>query len=174
MNDRIKKTKNDKRLYDILIGIILCAFSITVFIFSFSLEKKAGMFPIFITLGLVFFSGLSVVRNIYLLALKGENKSENIRSGASERMSQIVKSLKNDLYPLLVSGLCMIFVLLYPVIGFEISAFMLLFFTMAIIDLKEAIRKIYISIIVPAALIAIFYYGLKLRMPLLFDNIFGK
>ncbi len=163
------KIKSKSKLTDILIGIILCAFSIMVFIYSFSIEQKASTFPKFISLALAFFSGLIFIRNIYSLIRKDENHADDTR-----KTEQNVKSLKNDLYPLLVSGLCMIFVLLYPVIGFEISAFLLLFITMAIIDLKEAIRKIYISIMVPAALIAIFYYGLKLRIPLLFENLIGK
>ena len=163
------KNTSKNNLTDIVMGIGLCAFSIMVFIYSFSIEQKASTFPKFISLALALFSGLIFIRNVYSLIRKDEDHADVTR-----KTEQIVKSAQNDLLPLLVSGLCMIFVLLYPVIGFEISAFMLLFFTMAIIDLKEAIRKIYISIIVPATLIAIFYYGLKLRIPLLFDNIFGK
>lgn len=172
MKYAMKKTAKNK-LIDILIGIALCAFSIIVFIHSFSIEQKARMFPVVISLALALFSGLIVIRNVYSLIRKTEEKRAS-HADDSKETEPIVKSLKNDLYPLLVSGLCIIFVLLYPVIGFEISAFSLLFFTMAIIDLKEAIRKIYIAIIVPAALIAIFYYGLKLRIPLLLENILGK
>jgi len=162
----------EKILIDILMGIGLCVFSISVFIFSFSLEEKARVFPVVITFALALFSGLIIFKNIYLFALNSKKKSTDTTAGAPDKTKGIVKSVQKNLYPLLISGLCMTFVLLFPKIGFEISAFSLLFITMAIINIKEAIRKIYIAIVVPAVLIAIFYYGLKLRIPLLLENIF--
>ena len=56
-------------------------------------------------------------------------------------------------------------------IGFELSAFLVMFAVMLLMDAKEALRKVYISVATPLALILIFKVGMGLRIPLLIQNL---
>jgi hypothetical protein len=78
---------------------------------------------------------------------------------------------KEELYPFLIVVFCIFFMLFFDRIGFELSAFLVMFAVMLLMDAREALRKIYISLATPLALILIFKVGMGLRIPLLIQNL---
>lgn len=78
---------------------------------------------------------------------------------------------KKELYPFLIIVFCVFFMIFFDRIGFELSAFLVMFAVMLLMDVKEAIRMIYLPVAVPLLLILIFKVGMGLRIPLLIQNV---
>lgn len=81
-------------------------------------------------------------------------------------------TLKQRYYPYLIVLLCVLYLLAFKRIGFEISAFLLMFIAMLLIDRREGLRKFYFAIAAPTVFILVFKLGIKLRIPLLLDRFF--
>lgn len=77
---------------------------------------------------------------------------------------------KEELYPFLIIFFCIFFMVFFDRIGFELSAFLVMFAVMLLMDAKKALRKIYLAVVTPLALILIFKVGMGLRIPLLIQN----
>jgi hypothetical protein len=80
-------------------------------------------------------------------------------------------ALQMNFLPLIAVFLCILFLFMFTRAGFELSAFGLIFSIMLIIEWRLAFKKIYIAVLTPALLILIFYFGLKLRLPLLISGL---
>lgn len=150
-------------------------FSLSIFIFqqASSFSPKAATFPKMLGFVLLVLSLMFIASTIWKF-VKNKNsfskESELVDSGkvSSSKKSEII----TEVYPFSIIILCIFFITALNKIGFEISASILILATMALIDRKEAVRKFYVALIVPAVLILIFKFGVGLRLPLLLSKLF--
>ncbi|MBV1866643.1 MAG: tripartite tricarboxylate transporter TctB family protein [Marinosulfonomonas sp.] len=64
------------------------------------------------------------------------------------------------------------FILTVPWVGFDIGLIGVMFAAALIVDRTEALRKLYLIILVPTVLILLFRFGVGLRIPLTIDRFF--
>ena len=79
------------------------------------------------------------------------------------------RTLRQQVYPFVLVGFCLIFLITLERIGFEISAIALMISAMFLFNRNETIRKSYITVITTAAMILLFNVLLGLRVPMLFS-----
>lgn len=147
-----------------------CGLAFWILYLSCSIRPESALFPrmfsyilIVLNLGLIFTTLLE--RSSQKNKQKLFNKKEEIENIASINRKPIY-----EIYPLFTIIFCIIFILGFERIGFDLSAFILTFATMILINAKEAFRKFYIALIFPLILILIFKIGFHLRMPLFLDK----
>lgn len=147
-----------------------CGLGFLVLFFSSSIKAESVLFPrilgytlILLNLGLIFTTLLEWTsqKNKQKLVEKKE-KIENI--------ANINQKPIYEVYPFFAIVFCIIFIVGFERIGFDLSAFILTFATMILINPKGAFRKFYIALIIPLILILIFKIGLDLRMPLFIEK----
>jgi len=125
----------------------------------------AAVFPRLLSFALIGLSALLMGNTIYTY-LRTRTKQPEVAA-----RKQKAAPFKEDLYPFLIVTFCIFFMALFDRIGFELSAFLVMFAAMLLMDAKEALRKIYIAMVAPLVLILIFKVGMGLRIPLLIQNV---
>ena len=155
--------KKEKLFMELFIGLGIMLISGWVIFYSSNIEAKAANFPFYISILLFALGAILVVRDLITIYQKKNlvNKHADIYNAPS-----IFDLLKTELLPYSITALCLLFIWALPVVGFEISAFCLIFAVMILIKSKVTLSTILLSFIVPALLIIIFRLGLNIRIPL--------
>lgn len=130
------------------------------------LGPGAARFPRLLSFGLAALSILLILQTIH--QVRRASPSVTQPKPSKEKTG----SLQSEMAPFLVVFFCACFVAFINIIGFELSAFLTMFGSMVLMDPKEGMRKIYLSLLTPLALIFIFKIGMGLRMPLLVESLF--
>jgi Na+/melibiose symporter-like transporter len=150
-------------------------FSLSIFIFQqvSSFSPKAATFPKMLSFVLLVLSLMFIASTLWKFAVHKKALPKVTEEVDSERVSTSKRlEIITEVYPFSIIILCIFFITALNKIGFEISASILILATMALIDRKEAVRKFYVALIVPVALILIFKFGVGLRLPLLLQKLF--
>ena len=132
------------------------------------MDPDAGNFPILVA---------SVLGALVLLLAVREGLGAAMRrkadTGAGPAQSPVAdaaaRTMRQQVYPFVLVGFCLIFLIVLKRIGFEISAIALMISAMFLFNKRDAIRKSYIPVITTAAMILLFNVLLGLRIPLLFS-----
>jgi len=150
-----------------------CCLGFFIVYLSSSIREGSALFPLILSYLLILFNlGLIVSNLLGWFSKKNKRKLLNEK----KRIDGIVAShqdLSHEIYPFIVIMLCIFFILGFENIGFDISAFLLTFITMILINPKEGFRKFYIALFFPFILILIFKIGLNLRIPLFIERFLG-
>ena len=150
-----------------------CCVGFFVIYLSLSMKAASALFPILLSLILIVFN-MSLIAKQCLGKKSNKDKQVFNRKKGKEKGNFTKKqSLKYEIYPFIVILFCLFFIVGFQKIGFDISAFLLTFVTMVIINPKEGFRKFYIALLVPFLLILLFKSGLNLRIPLLIERLLG-
>jgi hypothetical protein len=150
---------------NLLTGGVLFGLSVYTIHQTSSLSPGVADFPRF--LGFLLF-GLNILFIITTL-----RKRSIRRKMTDEKFEHRIDGLSNgprinrELYPFTIIIFCAIFIYLMDIIGFEISACILILLTMCIIDRNQVKKSFYLILLAPAVLIIIFKLGMGLRIPLL-------
>lgn len=166
----MKKNFNIGR--DIIFNFAFCGLAFFILYQTSTMRPESALFPKMLSYFLL-------VLNLYLILLKFfSNISKfNEKKKISTQEREIKKEIKDqrytyEIYPFFIILFCILFLLGCERIGFDLSAFGIIFAIMLLINRKEAFRKFYFAIIIPLILILIFKVGLNLRIPLFFEKFF--
>ena len=161
-----------KELYiELFVGLGIVVFSSMMVKYSMRIESNASVFPFYISVLLLIFTGVFIIQKTLIIIQKQNSSKEPfIKVQDIGRLDQF----KSVVSPMVATLLCLLFIWAFPIIGFEISAFLLMFLIMLSINYKEAISKIWIPLLIPILLILIFRLGLHIRIPLALDILTGN
>jgi len=161
-----------KELYiELIVGLGIVVFSSMMVKYSMRIESNASVFPFYISVLLLIFTGVFIIQKTLIIIQKQNSSKEPfIKVQDIGRLDQF----KSVVSPMVATLLCLLFIWAFPIIGFEISAFLLMFLIMLSINYKEAISKIWIPLLIPILLILIFRLGLHIRIPLALDILTGN
>ena len=162
-------------LANIISAVVMCGLAIFVFLQAASLGEGAALFPRLLSGVLAFFSILLIITSVWNYHKDKQRHSEEAlpqKPETAENISGKSAERLKELYPFSITLLCMLFLFAYNRIGFELSAFGLMFATMLLIQYKFALHKFYYAIIIPVILILVFKVGVDLRLPLLIERLF--
>ncbi len=137
---------------------------------SSDLRSASALFPRLL-------SYLILLLSVTLLFLNFIHKKNLLTEEKSESPKKTeIKPKKDPLYfeliPLVIIFFCILFLLLFQNIGFDISAFITIFAIMVFMNKKEGLQKYYLAILIPLVIILLFKYGLNLRLPLFIEKFF--
>ncbi len=141
---------------------------------SSNLRVASALFPQLLTYLMFFLCFLLVYFNFKsrkeLQIEKTEKKKENITNKSNIK----VKKINNyyEFYPIILVLICVLFLIGFQYIGFDLSSFIAMLVIMLFMNKKEALGKLYLAILVPFAIVLLFKYGLNLRLPLLIEKMF--
>jgi len=165
--------KQENFVGNIISGGAMLSLSIFVFQHVSNFSPKAATFPKLLSFVLLVLSLMFIVSTIWKFAVHKKAFSKVTEVVESEKASTSKKlNIITEVYPFSIIFLCIFFITALSRIGFEISAAILILATMALIDRKAAVRRWYIALIVPVALILVFKFGVGLRLPLLLEKLF--
>lgn len=135
-----------------------------------SMSPAAAVFPRILSKAL---SGFSLMLIISAVWTHIRTKKPQIEKAAPPvEASRNRLNILKEAYPFLIIVFCVFFMTFFSSLGFEISAFGVMFATMLLIDRKQAFRKFYYALIIPALLVLLFKLGIGLRLPLFIDRFF--
>jgi len=142
-----------------------CIIAVFIYVKSFDMTKSSAMFPRLLSIFIFILNIFLIIHYLYRLAKR--NTQITIHNEKKKNISiNFLNLKKHTLYPILAFIISCLFVYAYPRIGFEISAFFLVFSIMFIIDRKEALKKFYYALLIPLIFLLIFKLGLNLDIPL--------
>ena len=171
--EKIQMEKQVNIIGNLISYFAFCCLGFFIVYLSSSIREGSALFPLILSYLLILFNlGLIVSNLLGWFSKKNKRKLLNEK----KRIDGIVAShqdLSHEIYPFIVIMLCIFFILGFENIGFDISAFLLTFITMILINPKEGFRKFYIALFIPFILILIFKIGLNLRMPLFIERFLG-
>jgi len=150
-----------------------CCLGFFIIYLSSSIRSESALFPLLLSSLLILFN-IGLMANDILGWFSKKNKEKYLNK--KKKIGDIItlnKSFSYEIYPFITIVLCIFFIIGFEKIGFDLSAFMLTFTTMILINSKEAFRKFYIAIIIPLVLILVFKIGLNLRIPLFIEFFLG-
>ncbi|MCK5767812.1 MAG: tripartite tricarboxylate transporter TctB family protein [Candidatus Atribacteria bacterium] len=150
-----------------------CCLGFFIVYLSLSIRAESALFPLVLSYLLILFNLGLIVNNILGWYSKKNKEKYLNEKGKIDNTTKINKNISYEIYPFIAIILCIFFIIGFEKIGFDLSAFMLTFTVMILINSKEAFRKFYIALIIPAILILIFKIGLNLRMPLFIEFFLG-
>jgi magnesium-transporting ATPase (P-type) len=154
--------------------IAFCCLGFFVIYQSLSIKAASALFPILLSVSLIIFNLLTLILRIFFRKSTTKNKQEVAGKSAKQEESLVEKKKLNyEIFPFIAIVFCLLFIVGFQKIGFDISAFLLTFATMILINPKEGFRKYYIALLIPFLLILLFKFGLNLRIPLLAEQFFG-
>jgi len=150
-----------------------CCLGFFIVYLSFSIRAESALFPLILSYLLILFNlGLMVNNILEWFSKKNKGKLLNEKKKIANIFT-INQGLSYEIYPFIAIVLCIFFIIGFENIGFDISAFLLTFTTMILINPKEGLRKFYIALFFPFILILLFKTGLNLRIPLFIERFFG-
>jgi len=155
---------------DIISAIAMCGLSVFVLHQTSTMSPESATFPRLLGIALAGFSGLFIILSLWNYMKSKRPQHEKIKS--SSRPLWGSKGSLQEIYPFAITVFCIMFLIAYNRIGFELSAFGLVFAAMLLIQRKEALHKFYYAIIIPAVLVLIFRIGVGLRLPLVLEKFF--
>ena len=137
---------------------------------SSDLRPASALFPRLL-------SYLILLLGVTLLFMNFINKKnllteEKVEPTKKEEIILKKNQLYYELVPLTIILFCILFLLLFQNLGFDISAFITIWVIMIFMNKKEGLRKYYIALLIPLLIILLFKYGLNLRLPILIEKIF--
>jgi len=150
-------------------GIASLGLSLYVWLYISDLGEGAAAIPGLIAIVLAILSLLLIISGIKEYNQLNKEYTQERQSADQDKGK--FTSLKMELYPFTLIIVCIVFLLLFDSVGFDIGAAVLLFAAMLLIDAKEAVRKFYLVILIPLVLVLIFKFGLSLRLPLFFQDL---
>lgn len=152
---------------------VFCCLGFFIVYLSSSIRAESALFPLILSYLLILFNlGLIVNNTLGWLSQKNKGKLLNEK----KEMDNIAKKNQGfsyEIYPFIAIILCIFFIIGFEKIGFDLSAFMLTYATMILINPIEGFRKFYIALFIPLILILLFKIGLNLRMPLFIEFFLG-
>ena len=157
---------NRKILHNLISAAIFIVLFIVVRFFTSSLDPDSSLFPRMASWVMVVLSFGLIGQSLWV------QQREKRRASDKERLSEASIGFRQRVYPFVVVVFCILFLISFNIIGFELSSALLMFMIMLLLDWKKGLRKFYFALAVPAVFILIFKVGLKLRIPLLLDRIF--
>jgi len=164
---KIKKSNTlDKNL---LSYFVFCIIAIFIYIRTFDMTPSSSMFPRLLSIFIFSLNAFLIGQYFYYSSKRNEKE---IIQNRKNYWKNIFNLKKYTVIPILVFIICCLFVFAYPRIGFELSAFLLVFSIMLLINRKEAIKKFYFAILIPLLFLLIFKVGLNLAVPLTVEIFF--
>lgn len=172
----IDRTKTLIKIQENIVGntvsyIAFCCLGIFVIYLASSMRIASALFPIILSITLIIFN-LSLIFKTFLKWIS-DRKILFKKKGKEEKITSIREKTLFEIFPFITIIFCSLFVVGFEKIGFDISAFLLAFAIMILINPKEGFRKFYIALLIPFLLIVLFKVGLNVRMPLLIEKLFG-
>jgi len=155
-----------KILHNLVSAVALLGLVVMVHFFTRSVDSESSIFPRMVSWVLAGLSFGMIGQSFREYQLE-KKKSSRIR-----HQSNAVIRVHQRVYPFIVVVFCVLFLISFKVIGFELSAVLLMFMIMLLLDWKKGLRKFYFALAVPVVFILIFRVGLKLRIPLFLDRFF--
>lgn len=150
-----------------------CCLGFFIVYLSSSIRAESALFPLILSYLLILFNlGLIVNSTLEWLSQKNTGKLLNEKNEI-DNIAKKNQGLSYEIYPFIAIVLCIFFILGFENIGFDISAFILTFTMMVLINSKEGFRKFYIALFIPFILILLFKIGLNLRIPLFIERFLG-
>ncbi|PLX35636.1 MAG: hypothetical protein C0605_09055 [Hyphomicrobiales bacterium] len=143
----------DKRHLSFVLLCGLVILSGLIFHWTADMTPGAEMFPRAMAVGLAVFSVIELLR----MFISGAGGKDDKSSNEKELRSTLVMGA----FFLLVIG----FFLVFPVIGFEISAVVFMLASMVLLGGVKALRRWYIALLFPGLLVLVFRIGLEVRLP---------
>jgi hypothetical protein len=156
---------------DIVIGLLIILFAVVALLLSRQIGDAAAFFPRNISLLLLVFGIIYTIQQIPFKLIR----NPSARKSDTEKTLSIRKILSGniaDIILVIITICCLGFILLLPIIGFEASAFCLMFIIMFSMGKRKAISKIYLPVIVPIILNLIFKFVLHIHLPGTFELLF--
>ena len=166
----IKKETLDKT---ILSNFAFCIIAIFIYIKSFNIPLGPAMFPKLLSIFLFGLNTFLIIQH-FIIFIRRNTREITPTQNKKNDWKNIFNLKKYTLIPILVFILCCLFVFSYSRIGFELSAFLLVFSIMLLINRREAVRKFYLAILIPLIFLLIFKFGLSLAIPLTIDIFLKK
>ncbi|GAH42300.1 unnamed protein product [marine sediment metagenome] len=137
------------------------------------MKAESALFPLILSYMLILFNlGLIFVNLSKWVFQKNKLKLVSKKEEVENILNTNRKSFY-EIYPFIAIVFCILFIMGFEKIGFDLSAFMLTYATMILINPKEGFRKFYIALFIPLILILLFKIGLNLRMPLFIEHFLG-
>ncbi len=143
---------------DIISGGLILSFSLFLIFYSMDLGADARRIPLITAFLIMIFSIIIMIRSF--------------RSKDKDSFSSFQKNMDKPLIFIIL--LTLVYVYALPIIGFEIASFIYMLIVMILIERKFLWSRVLISGIITLSLIFIFYFGLNLRIPLLFTELFNS
>lgn len=166
--------KKDNFFVDIITGIFFLFFCTFFYFENKKLNADAGLFPGMIIWALVLCSIILIGTSVYKkkLSRKKGGITENKKQTKSLCRREI---LKYEFFTIIFFILVITFIILLPIIGFELAAFIFMLTGMWWIDKEQLKRNYYIPVLIPAILTLIFrvIFNLSLPVSTVFTNIFN-
>ena len=154
----------------LLSGAAMLSLSVFVLHQTSTMSPGAATFPQLLGQVLAGFSLLLIASAIWTHIWRKKPRVEEIKPLIEPSHSGL--KIMHEVYPFGIIVFCILFMVAFNRIGFELSAFGVMFATMLLIDRREALRKFYYALLTPAFLILIFKFGVGLRLPLLIHKLF--
>lgn len=150
-----KRTLNIKS--DQISSIILLFFGLFIIFQAKELGVEARFIPRIVASLIIIFSVLvfvqsSTIKKVDILPIKQKHLDKKL---------------------VFVIFLTVVYMFIMPIIGFEIASFCYLLFLIGLLEKQFLWSSVLISVIVIFALVIIFYFGMDLRIPLLFTKLFN-
>lgn len=143
---------------DMISGGLILSFSLFLIFYSKDLGADARRIPLITAFLIMIFSIIIMIRSF--------------RSKDKDSFSSFRKYMDKPLIFIIL--LTLVYVYALPFIGFEIASFIYMLIVMILIERKFLWSRVLISGIITLSLIFIFYFGLNLRIPLLFTELFNS
>lgn len=158
--------QNERTLSIILVAGLL-VLSAAVFYWTSDMTPGAELFPRITAAALAVFALAELTR----LLRTGERRSTQAaqpEAGSTPDQTEARRlQLKSAAHMGLFFLLVIVFVLTYPVIGFEVAAVLFMAAGMALLGGRKAARAWLAAVLVPAGLVVVFRYGLDVELPTL-------
>jgi len=150
-----------------------CCLGFFIIYLSSSMKAESVLFPLILSYMLILFNLGLIFANLLERAFQKNKQRLFSKKEEIGNISNINRKPFYEIYPFFVIMFCILFIVGFEKIGFDLSAFMLTFATMILINSKEGFRKFYIALIIPLILILLFKFGLNLRMSLFIERFLG-
>ena len=150
-----------------------CCLGFIIIYLSSSMKAESALFPLILSYMLILFNLGLIFANLLERAFQKNKQKLFSKKEEIENISNINRKLFYEIYPFIAIIFCILFIVGFEKIGFDLSAFMLTYATMILINPKEGFSKFYIALFIPLILILLFKIGLNLRMPLFIEHFLG-
>ena len=150
-----------------------CCLGFIIIYLSSSMKAESALFPLILSYMLILFNLGLIFANLLERAFQKNKQKLFSKKEEIENISNINRKPFYEIYPFIAIIFCILFIVGFEKIGFDLSAFMLTYATMILINPKEGFSKFYIALFIPLILILLFKIGLNLRMPLFIEHFLG-
>jgi hypothetical protein len=163
---------NKQQIIHLIIGITIVLSAAVIFFLSTMLEPRAAFFPEGISLLLFFFGSVLVIQQIHF-KVKHKSAEGQTSIDAINKAEKSENNRRTNIVLITIPLLSVGFISIIPFIGFEASAFCLMFMMMMSISFNIAVKRIYIAIVTPVLLNLVFRLVLNIQLPSTFEFLFN-